>query len=151
MSACTFFGHRQCHELDGNCIYKAVERLILQGVDVFFVGNQGEFDAKVYKCLKQLREKYSHIQCAVVLAYLSKEKEKDCLDTMLPEEVDGIPPKYAIDRRNKWMVEKSEWVICYVRVPWGGAYKFAELARKRGKQAVNLCPGGVKFTDTGNI
>ena len=145
MSACTFFGHRKCPELDKNCIYEVVEKLILQGVNVFFVGNQVEFDAKVYSCLKQLREKYPHIQCSVVLAYFPKEK--DCLDTMFPEEIDGIPPKFAIDRRNKWMVEKSEWVICYVRVPWGGAYKFAELARKQGKRVINLCPGGVRFSE----
>ncbi len=147
MSACTFFGHRQCHGLDSGCVCDAVEALIGQGVDTFYVGNQGQFDALVYRCLKQLQQSYGHIRFFVVLAYFPTEKEKmyDFSETIFPEKVGSAPAKFAIDRRNKWMLEKADWVICYVRVPWGGAYKFAELAEKQGKRVINLCVGGEMF------
>ncbi len=41
MSACTFFGHRECRELDIGMLRSAIENLILVGVDTFCVGHQG--------------------------------------------------------------------------------------------------------------
>lgn len=76
MSVCTFFGHRECYGLDKQILQDAIKRLILQGVDTFYVGNQGQFDAMVYRCLKQFRKQYPHIRVAVVLAYLPTEKRE---------------------------------------------------------------------------
>lgn len=56
VSSCTFFGHRECWELDAGRLCGAIEELIQQGVDTFYVGNQGGFDAMVYSCLKGLRK-----------------------------------------------------------------------------------------------
>ena len=39
---CTFFGHRDCFDLDEAVLWSAIENLINQGVDAFYVGNQGE-------------------------------------------------------------------------------------------------------------
>ena len=138
MAACTFFGHRECWELDVNLLWGAIVRLIGEGVDTFYVGNQGGFDAMVYGCLKKLREEYPHIQVCVVLAYLptGKQKGEDMLDTMYPE-IEGHP-KFAIERRNRWMIYRAEYCICYVTHTWGGAYKFMELARRRGLKLYNL-------------
>lgn len=44
MSACTFFGHRECYSLDGQALMVAIEDLIRKGVDAFYVGNQGQFE-----------------------------------------------------------------------------------------------------------
>lgn len=138
MAACTFFGHRECRELDRNLLRGAIVRLIGEGVDTFYVGNQGGFDAMVYGCLKKLREEYPHIQVCVVLAYLptGKQEGEDMLDAMYPE-IEGHP-KFAIARRNRWMIDRAEYCICYVTHTWGGAYKFMELARRRGLKFYNL-------------
>lgn len=87
MSSCTFFGHRECDGLDRKILSRTIEGLIDQGVDTFYVGNQGNFDGVVYGCLKQLRKAYPHIYVSVVLAYLPTEQREgeDLSDTMYPE------------------------------------------------------------------
>jgi len=141
MSSCTFFGHRDCYGLEREVLYGAIEGLILQGVNIFYVGNQGGFDGMVYSCLKQLRKAYPHIRVAVVLAYLPAQKREgeDMSDTMYPQ-IEGHP-KYAIERRNQWMIDVSDYCLCYITHTWGGAYKFAQLAKKQGKHLVNLSTG----------
>jgi len=138
MSACTFFGHRECYGLDGRILQAAIEDLIRDGVDSFYVGNQGNFDAMVYGCLKQLRRTYPHIRVCVVLAYLPPQnaEREDMADTMYPE-IEGHP-KFAVARRNKWMIAASDTCLCYITHTWGGAYKFAQRAKKEGLQIINL-------------
>ena len=138
MSACTFFGHREYYSLDEQVLIDAIEDLIRKGVDTFYVGNQGQFDSAVYACLKQLRNKHTHIRICVVLAYLSAEKSEydDMVDTMYPE-IEGHP-KFAIERRNRWMIDHSDYLLCYINHTWGGAYKFAKLAQRHGKTVINI-------------
>lgn len=138
MAACTFFGHREYFGLDSQVLLRAIEDQIHKGVDTFYVGNQGQFDSAVYSCLKQLRKKHPHIRVCVVLAYLPTEKNEydDMTDTMYPE-IEGHP-KFAIERRNRWMIDHSDFLLCYINHTWGGAYKFAKLAKRRGKTVINL-------------
>ena len=138
MNTCTFFGHRECYGLDMTVLQNAIEELILQGVDTFYVGNQGQFDGMVYRCLKQLRKKYPNILVSVVLAYLptGRKEDEDLADTMYPE-IEG-PPKFAIERRNRWMLAQSDHCLCCIDHSWGGAYKFARLAKHRGLKMISL-------------
>ena len=138
MAACTFFGHRECYRLDSQALLRAIEELISKGVDTFYVDNQGQYDSTVYSCLKQLRNEHPHIRICVVLAYLPTEKNEydDASDTMYPE-IEGHP-KFAIERRNQWMIDHSDFLLCYINHTWGGAYKFARLAKRRGKTVINL-------------
>ena len=124
MSACTFFGHRECYGLDSKVLRETVEKLIAQGVDTFYVGNQGQFDSMVYRCLKQLREVHPHIRVCIVLAYLLTEIEGH--------------PKLAIEQRNRWMLQSSDYCICYIDHTWGGAYKFTRLAKRCCKEVINI-------------
>ncbi len=138
MVVCTFFGRRECYGLDSQVLKQAIEELIAMGVDTFYVGNQGQFDSAVYSCLKQLRKEHPHISVCVVLAYLPTEKNgyDDMADTMYPE-IEGHP-KFAIERRNRWMIDHSDYLLCYINHTWGGAYKFAKLAKHRGKTVINI-------------
>lgn len=133
---CCFFGHRESYHLDRGRLLETIRARILQGDDVFYVGNQGEFDSAVYRCLKQLREEYPHIRVCVVLAYLPTEKDEDIPDSMYPE-IEGHP-KFALDRRNRWMIDRADVCICYIDHTWGGAYKFVMLAQKRGLTVINI-------------
>ena len=138
MSACTFFGHREYYSLDEQALMDAIEDLICKGVDTFYVGNQGQFDSAVYSCLKQLRKEHPHIRVCIVLAYLptGKNEYDDMADTMYPE-IEGHP-KFAIERRNRWMLDHADIVVTYITHSWGGAAQFAELAERMGKQIVGL-------------
>lgn len=145
MSICTFFGHRECPELSKERLYIEIEKLISQGVYTFYVGNNGQFDAHVRRILRQLQSVYPFIKYAVVLAYLPTETSanENYTDTLYPEGMEEGPPRFAIERRNKWMLNEADYVICYVRYAWGGAYKFSSLAKRRGKNVINLCDAGI--------
>ncbi len=141
MRVCTFFGHRECPEAVKEALFFAVEKLIQQGVDIFYVGNQGQFDAYVRGVLRHLRqERYPHIRYSVVLAYLPVKREpyEDHSDTLFPEGLEQVPRRFAVDHRNRWMLRQADCVVCYTPYTWGGAYKFVQQARKWGKAVIPL-------------
>ena len=145
MSACTFFGHSQCYRLEKEILMSAIEEMIKKGIDTFYVGNHGNFDTMVYNCLKQLSMQYPHIRYGVVLAYLPSKKREfdDYSNAVFPEGIEIGPPQFAIERRNRWMVDVSDYCLCYIDHTWGGAYKFVCLAKHRGLSVVNL--GSIKI------
>ena len=136
---CTFFGHRDATSDIKPKLYNLLCDLIEnQQADLFYVGNQGNFDVLVKSVLTSLKEKYPHIRYYVVLAYLPKKDDIDFSDTIYPEGLENVPQKYAISRRNKWLVQISNTVITHVTHPWGGAAQFKELAEALNKNVINI-------------
>ena len=111
-------------------------------VDMFYVGQQGAFDSMVRSVLKELVSLYPHINYAVVLERLPPKRDefdtRDYSDTMLPEGIEAVHPRFAISWRNKWMIKQSDYVVTYITHSWGGAAQFAELAEKQKKTVINL-------------
>ncbi len=141
MAVCTFFGHRDCSDSIKPALQEQIEDLIINhGVDMFYVGNQGQFDALVRRVLKEMTGKYLYINYAVVLAYIpgGGSDPADYADTMLPEGIEKVPPRFAIAWRNKWLLSQSDYVVAYVTHSWGGAAQFVEKARKQKKTVINL-------------
>ena len=143
MSVCTFFGHSYCPETVKPRLRETLVNLIeTQGVDVFYVGNHGDFDRMTRSLLRELSAQYPHIRYAVVLAYVPQKRDefdqRDWSDTMLPEGIERVPPRFAISWRNRWMLDHADIVVTYITHSWGGAAQFAELAEKKGKRMVKL-------------
>ena len=137
---CCFFGHRECFGLDEKALLQKIEEQIKKGTTLFYVGNQGSFDAMVRSVLKKLQLRYPHIQYGVVLAYLPGKKDiyDDRKDTIYPEGLEVAPRKFAIVKRNRWMVEQSAVCVCYINHTWGGAYKSVKFAERKGLEIINL-------------
>lgn len=141
MKTCTFFGHRQIWEnIDGALTELLADLIEKQGITNFYVGNQGDFDKIVIRVLKSLRKRYSTIYYTVVLAYLPK-RSLYYADTIYPEGLEEVPPKYAIIKRNQWMIEQSDVVVTYINYPVGGAMKARIYAEKLGKRIINIYKG----------
>jgi len=143
MSVCTFFGHRDCPETIRPKLHAALVELIEeQGVDSFYVGNHGTFDRMVRSLLRELSERYPHIRYSVVLAYVPQRwdefDQRDFSDTMVPEGVETVPPRFAIAWRNKWMLREADYVVTYITHGWGGAAQYAEMAQRQGKTIIRL-------------
>jgi uncharacterized phage-like protein YoqJ len=106
----------------------------------FLVGNNGSFDYLVQCVLAKLKEEYK-IEVLIVFARLPKSiEETEYLkhETILPEAVDTAPPRFAIDYRNRYMLEKADYVVTYVKRGFGGAQKFKSLAERKNKKVYNL-------------
>ena len=141
MSVCTFFGHSDCYGLDESVIEGAIEDLIKEGFDTFYVGHQGRFDSIVFSSLSRLKEIHTHISFSVVLAYLPTENVNEnsiykC--SIFPEAVEKGPARFAIERRNKWLIANSDCCLCYITRSFGGAYKFAKQAKNKGLKIINI-------------
>lgn len=139
MVACTFFGHRDCPDSIRPKLRSVLINLIEnQQADTFYVGRQGSFDALVYATLRELAAEYPHIRYAAVLERLSGKNTDDFTETLFPGAMENVPPRFAIDRRNNWMLQQADFVVVYVTHTWGGAAKFAGKAEKQGKTVINL-------------
>ena len=143
MSVCTFFGHHDCPLSIKPMLREALTDLIENhSVDVFYVGNKGAFDRFVRAILRELIQEYPHIRYAVVLERMPVRRSDDVLedysDTMLPEGIEEVHPRFAIVWRNKWMLRQSDYVVIYVTHSWGGAAQFAEMAERQKKTVINL-------------
>ena len=139
MAKCTFFGHRDSPSSIRGVLSAEIERLINEkDVNTFYVGTQGNFDRMVYSVLAELRKRYQHIKVYRVLAYMPKLGDTDTYDTIVPEGIETTYPRYAIIKRNKWMIDHSDYVIAYVTHTFGGAYQAVERAKKKGKILIQI-------------
>lgn len=137
---CTFFGHRDTPaQIKPQLRHVIIDLIEHHGVMQFYVGNQGSFDAMARSLLAELAQIYP-IYYDVVLAYLPKENDAslDRSHTILPDGFETVPPRFAIDHRNRWMIDHSDIVVAYVRSPIGGATKFKTLAERKGKTVVEV-------------
>lgn len=141
---CTFFGHADSPTNIKKEIKKVIDDLILQkGVTTFYVGSNGNFDRMVQSVLIDLKKQYPNLECCTVLAYMPGIKSEfdtgyEKLETLYPDGLEKVPKRFAIDWRNKWMVQQSDYVISYVCHSFGGAAKYMELAKRKKKIVYNL-------------
>lgn len=136
----TFFGHKNAPEKIQHQIRCTITDLIENhGADKFYVGNNGRFDAMVAHELKELKlVLYTDFEYHVVLAYLPNKGESSDHPTEFPYGIEKTPKKYAIDFRNRWMLDQADTVVAYVTHGWGGAAKFVQLAERKKKTVINL-------------
>ena len=137
---CTFFGHKDTpKEIESILKSTLIDLIENKNVNMFYVGNNGNFDTMVRRQLENLSQTYP-ITYNIVLAYLPTKKSEydDYTNTILPEGIETIPKRFAISYRNKWMVEQSDVVVTYVTHGFGGAWQFKEMAEKQGKTVIEL-------------
>ncbi len=139
MFACTFFGHRDCPSSIKPELRKALIDLIeKQSVDMFYVGDNGAYDRIVRSVLRELVEEYPQVEYAVVLERIPGKRDEAASDTLLPEGIEEVLPRFAISWRNRWMLRQADYVVVYITHAWGGAAQFAGMAERQGKTVIHL-------------
>lgn len=142
MKICCFAGHANIPNKEEGKIKLRTEIINLienEKVTTFYSGGKGDFDWLCAKAVDELRKDYPFIKSYWVLSYMPKEKDdytesvsKIFDDTVYPN-IENVPQRFAIVKRNKWLVNNSDFLIAYVEHDWGGAYKTLEYAEKRRK------------------
>ena len=138
---CCFFGHREVTHNIKPKLTEIIEKLITEdGVTEFYVGHQGHFDGMAYSVLKELKGKYPQIRYTVVLAYMPDEHIKEVYgeDTLFPDCLETVPKRFAISKRNDWMIQQSGFAVCYVHKITGGAAKYREKCVKKGLRVTDV-------------
>ena len=138
---CTCFGHRETYKDFSRVLSELLEDLILnQGVVEFWTGGMGNFDGSFSAAVRGLKRKYPDIKLILIKPYFSNELntnkeyyEYTYDDVVIPDVLVGVHPKSAITKRNRWMVENSDFIVTYVRRDHGGAFEAKKYAAKLDK------------------
>lgn len=143
---CSFFGHRDVFCDLSNELYKAIETAITEySITTFYVGDRGNFDRQASGAVLAMKQKYEQIRLVLVLPYFTNKLneykeiyESQYDEIIIPSILDGVHPKGAITKRNRWMVNESELIISYITREFGGAYDTVKYASKRNKRIINI-------------
>ena len=134
----TFFGHRDTpKETESALRLTLIDLIENKNATVFYVGNHGNFDAMVYRQLDNLSKTYP-IKYYIVLAYMPSKNADPDEHSILPEGIETVPRRFAINYRNKWMLNKSDIVVTFVTRNFGGAWEFKQMADKQSKDIIEL-------------
>ncbi len=136
----TFCGHGKITYTDETrtLLRDTIEKLISEGADEFLLGGYGAFDVMAANAVKNLKEKYPYIKSVLVVPYIDRDFDKDLYDCSVYPPIERVPKRFAISKRNEWMVDRADVVVAYVDHDWGGAAKTLKYALKRKKHVVNI-------------
>ena len=139
----TFCGHRHTQDTPGlrSWLADSVERLIREGADTFYLGGYGDFDRIAASVVWTLKKKYPQIESVLVLAYLGRPVNAERFDRTIYPEIEDGPMRFAITRRNRWMVDNSDVLIAYVILDSGGAAAARRYAMSKKKRVINYGEG----------
>ncbi len=143
----TFCGHAQFQrkkEYEQKVFSFLEEKIGNQSAELY-LGGYGEFDRFAYDCCQKYKKQHPKVSLVFITPYLMIEHQKNHLidskatyDAILYPEIENKPLKLAILYRNRYMVEKADYVIAYIDHSWGGAYTTYQYAKRKGKVILNL-------------
>lgn len=115
---------------------------------LFYLGGYGSFDFKCNDILQNLQTEYPKLKRIFVTPYIQpnfwrlNEASKLYDESIYPFEY-RVMPKYAIVRRNEWMIKQADIVIAFVCFHFGGAYNSYNYAHNKGKVIINIANNGI--------
>ena len=139
----TFCGHREMADSAGSIrtwLSGTVESLIQRGADLFYLGGYGAFDRMAASVVREMKRRYPAIQSVLVLPYLDSTLDTSGYDGTTYPPLESVPRRFAIVRRNEWMVQTADVLVAYVRYTWGGAVRSLEYARRKKKEIILYAP-----------
>ena len=137
----TFCGHSQISQCQAveRWLYGVTQELITRGATTFYLGGYGAFDNLAASVLRRQKMQYPQIELVLVMAYLNDGRDASGYDRTIYPPLETVPRRYAIPRRNRWMVQSSDIVVAYVLHDWGGAAATLRFAIQKKKQILSYC------------
>ncbi len=138
----TFCGHSTLSSEEKESLFPLIcteaEKLIKNGADTFLLGGYGSFDYLCAQAVKKLKVKYPFITSIFVIPYLNRTYNDDLYDLTEYPPLEKVPPRFAISKRNEYMVQKADVVIAYVKYGFGGASTTLSYAQRKKKEIIQL-------------
>ena len=111
-----------------------------------YVGNHGDFDEICACACRDLKKQGLDIELVFVTPYISESQQhriKEMMDSGLYDAtvyppIESVSPRFAISKRNEWMMTNADVVIAYVNRTYGGAYKALCTAKRHSKKIINI-------------
>ena len=137
---CFFIGHRNAPQELWPRLKETVERHITEyGVTDFVVGRYGRFDDMAAGAVRAAKKRHGTVTLTLLLPYYPFGGSfcvKEFDGTLYPQEIESVPKPAAIVRANRYMVEMSDFLICYYKKLAGGTRDIVEFARRREKNGL---------------
>ena len=131
-----------------NLVKDQIRNNIFDSVSVTcYFGGYGDFDEICACVCRELKQEGAKIELVYVTPYISVSEQakieemqsRDLYDISIYPPIENTPPKFAILKRNEWMMTNADLIIVYVKHNYGGAYKSLQFAKRRGKRIINIC------------
>ncbi len=146
----SFIGHRSVldYEDTKKKLKSILAQILTQCGDIsFYCGGCGDFDSLCASVCRELREEGERLKIIYVTPYLTISHQKRVEEMKRLKLYDGVvyppiedtPLRFAISKRNEWMMEQADIVIAYVKHDFGGAYRAVLTAKRRNKKIINIC------------
>lgn len=136
----TFCGHSQV--ANANAVAAAladiIEKLIDEGADEFLLGGYGEFDTMAAIAVRNAKKNHSGIHSALVIPYIDRDYEPALYDNSMYPPLETVPRRFAISKRNEWMVSNSDVVVACIQHSWGGAATTLKYAERKMKRIISI-------------
>lgn len=136
----TFFWHHDavCTKTLIDRVSVCIEALISNGATDFYLGGYGNFDTLAAKIVFSMKKRNPAIKSVLVIPYLDRNYDMSWYDGSVYPPLENVPKRYAISKRNEWMINQSDIVVAYIRHNFGGAAASVSYAKRRGKRVIFL-------------
>lgn len=146
----TFIGNRDVSDSEAvlkELLFKLEERFAtgrddsLTHYPVFYCGGYGRFSQIASDAIDLLRKRNPELKSEklfitpyITPSYLKIiEYMREFYDEIVYPPLENVPPKFAISRRNKWMIDNCEIVFAYMENPCGNTKKLVDYAFRKHK------------------
>ena len=134
--SCFLIGHRDATDQIFPSLLDAVEEHIVKyGVTEFIVGHYGNFDRLSAKAVIAAKQVHPEITLTLLLPYHPAAhpiKVPNGFDNAYyPFVKENIPPKLAIVRSNRYMIDHVDYLITYAWQPASNTRKLIEYAERK--------------------
>lgn len=136
----TIIGHDDCSGIDDEHLRAELAKLAESGVTTFLSGGYGGFDRLCARRIYELKPRYPHIRSIIVIPYLDhKIFAPELFDgSEFPECLEGVPYRFRISHRNRYMVECAAHAVCFVTRSFGGAARTYRYAQNQGLNIIDI-------------
>lgn len=149
MKVCAFTGHRNLFEydFDEHLLERVILNLVKNGVNKFLCGMAVGFDLKAAQAVLALKEKYN-LQLVACLPCINQSerfsaKNKELYNKILAKCDEVILFEWGYTKgcmfaRDRYLVDNSDLIVCFLRKKMGGTYYTVNYAKKSGKKTIEL-------------
>lgn len=149
MKVCAFTGHRNLSgtDFDEHLLERIVLNLVKCGYTRFLCGMAVGFDLKAAQAVIALKDKYD-IQLVACLPCANQSERFSAKNKILYNEIlekcdetvvlESEYTQGCMFRRDRYMVDNCDTLVCFLRKNSGGTYYTVNYARKANKKIIEI-------------
>ena len=149
MKVCAFTGHRNLsgYDFDELLLERVILNLVKNGVTRFLCGMAVGFDLKAAQIVLALKERYN-VELVACLPCTNQSERFSARDKLIYaqvlercDEVVILENEYksgCMFKRDRYLVDNSDTLVCFLRKNRGGTYYTVNYARKSNKKIIEI-------------